>query len=244
MINFDELVTKCIKDCQYDNIYIKINNKEELEQLLNELHTRGYKWNSEDSLLDKIVVPDSATAIVVYVDEGRICWASSIPLNDEYVVNFESLKFDFKDNKEPTIYISGAISGTDDYMERFEKAETELETIGYTVINPAKINSFLPITTTWEQYMEIDYKLLDICDYIYMTKGWQNSKGANAELEYAKEHNIKIIYESEKVLKCDNGLSFIYDDEDKDMYILYNGKKMYMNKGDVKALNRWLFKVL
>ena len=43
------------------------------------------------------------------------------------------------------IYISGAITGTDDYMERFEKAEKELTDKGYSVLNPAKVNAQLPI---------------------------------------------------------------------------------------------------
>ena len=42
------------------------------------------------------------------------------------------------------IYISGAITGTDDYMERFSKAEKELAEQGYSVVNPAKVNAQLP----------------------------------------------------------------------------------------------------
>ena len=36
------------------------------------------------------------------------------------------------------IYISGAISGTKDYMERFARAEKELTEKGWSVVNPAK----------------------------------------------------------------------------------------------------------
>lgn len=39
------------------------------------------------------------------------------------------------------IYISGAITDTDDYMERFARAQKELESQGYSVINPALVNS-------------------------------------------------------------------------------------------------------
>ena len=46
---------------------------------------------------------------------------------------------------EIKIYISGAVTGTEDYMERFEAAEKKLTEAGYSVINPAKINSFLPV---------------------------------------------------------------------------------------------------
>ena len=48
------------------------------------------------------------------------------------------------------IYISGAITGTDDYMERFVKAEKELTENGYSAINPAKVNAQLPEDTSYE----------------------------------------------------------------------------------------------
>lgn len=38
------------------------------------------------------------------------------------------------------IYISGPITGTDNYMERFEKAENGLKALGVSVVNPAKVN--------------------------------------------------------------------------------------------------------
>lgn len=93
------------------------------------------------------------------------------------------------------IYISGAISGTDDYMERFAKAENELIKKGYSVINPAKVNAQLPKDTTHEEYMKISFCLLDMCDSIYMLKGWEHSLGANEEFLHAVKTNKIIIYE-------------------------------------------------
>lgn len=83
------------------------------------------------------------------------------------------------------IYISGAITGTDDYMERFGEAQKLLEAKGYDVINPARINDLLPKNTTYEQYMSISITLLDMCSSIYMLKGWEKSIGANREYGYA-----------------------------------------------------------
>ena len=51
------------------------------------------------------------------------------------------------------IYISGKITGTTDYIHRFERAEKTIS--NYIVINPAKVNAQLPIETTWEEYMEM-----------------------------------------------------------------------------------------
>ncbi len=62
------------------------------------------------------------------------------------------------------IYISGAITGTVNYMERFAEAEKLLEKKGYTVINPAKINAQLPLSTSYEEYMRIDAIMQSIED--------------------------------------------------------------------------------
>lgn len=93
------------------------------------------------------------------------------------------------------IYISGAISGTTDYQERFEEAETELKKMGYSVINPAKINAMLPKDTTWEEYMKMSICMLEMCDYIYMLKNWENSKGACMEMRKALESNITLLFQ-------------------------------------------------
>ena len=82
-----------------------------------------------------------------------------------------------KANKKQTehIYISGPITGTSDYMERFEKAEKELIENGYSVINPAKVNAMLPEDATWEEYIKVSLTLLSICTGVYMMPGWRRA---------------------------------------------------------------------
>lgn len=92
------------------------------------------------------------------------------------------------------IYISGKITGTTDYMNRFEDAEKALSKY-YTVINPAKVNAQLPKETTWEEYMRMSICMLEMCNVIYMLNGWEDSKGARMEYDFAKEHNYKIFFE-------------------------------------------------
>ena len=93
------------------------------------------------------------------------------------------------------IYISGPITGRDDYMAKFTAAEDWLKN-EYEVINPAKINSLMPDTFTHEEYMTTSLAMLKCCDMIYMLKGWENSKGAKQELVYAAEHELPIILEN------------------------------------------------
>lgn len=83
------------------------------------------------------------------------------------------------------IYISGPITGTDDYMQRFAKATEKLVNEGFIPINPAAVNSMLPKETTYEEYMSMSLTMLDMCKGIYMLEGWEDSKGANREYGYA-----------------------------------------------------------
>ena len=82
------------------------------------------------------------------------------------------------------LYLSGAITGTDDYMDRFSVAEKSLE-VEHTIINPAKVNAQLPSDTDYEDYMKMSFCMLDMCDGIYLLKGWEKSCGSNRELGYA-----------------------------------------------------------
>ena len=96
---------------------------------------------------------------------------------------------------EIKVYISGATAGTEDYLERFEEAEKKLTEAGYSVINPAKINSFLPVDTTHRQYMDMSLTMLNMCNHIYMLKGWEESLGANQEYGYALAKEMTIWHE-------------------------------------------------
>lgn len=94
------------------------------------------------------------------------------------------------------IYLSGKITGTDDYMARFQKAEQEWQDKGWEVINPAKTSATLPILRHC-QYMEFDLVLLKFCDAIYMLDGWMDSEGALEEYRAAKGYGLQIIKEGE-----------------------------------------------
>ena len=153
------------------------------------------------------------TAGEIYeIKDGRIAndRGEKFPLYDEFW-NFEDVKEYFEENGQYSImglsvekynpstlkkvYISGPITGTKDYLERFERIENELPLIhqGVEVINPAKVNANLPESTTWEEYMRMSLCMLSMCDGIYMMEGWQQSRGANLEYAYAKGMGITVL---------------------------------------------------
>jgi len=96
------------------------------------------------------------------------------------------------------IYLSGRISGTEDYLERFEKAERKLKSRGWTcdVINPARICSMLPRDMSHSEYMLVCIAMLSVCDAIYIIDPHdvETSNGVKEECIYALSHKMQIIY--------------------------------------------------
>ena len=92
------------------------------------------------------------------------------------------------------IYISGGISGVENYKEKFNAAQKELKEQGHEVINPSAFDELLP-NLTYEEFMKFDIFLLNMCDAIYMLKGWEKSRGANREYGYALASDKIIVME-------------------------------------------------
>lgn len=96
------------------------------------------------------------------------------------------------------VYISGPITGHEDYMLNFKDAETYLTEQGYIAFNPAAVNSQMPTDTTYDEYMQIAMTMLAMCDAIYLLEGWEQSRGANREYGYALAKGMKIVREVEE----------------------------------------------
>lgn len=93
------------------------------------------------------------------------------------------------------VYISGAIAHYDmnERKEAFSRAEEKLMAQGYDPVNPFR--NGLPDEAHWRAHMRADIAQLLACDYIYMLKDWELSKGAKLELDVASSCGIKVLFE-------------------------------------------------
>ena len=90
------------------------------------------------------------------------------------------------------VYLSGKITGDSNFQKKFAAVELSLRAKGYAVINPCDLcYPFL----SYEQFMHVDFALIDVCDAVYMLKDWTGSSGARREKEYAEKQGKKIMYE-------------------------------------------------
>lgn len=90
------------------------------------------------------------------------------------------------------IYISGKITGDENYVKKFAEAERILTEKGFKVINPCKIGEYEFFS--YEQFLHIDFALIDCCDALFMLPDWRNSKGAIREWHYAQAKGKKIVF--------------------------------------------------
>lgn len=96
-----------------------------------------------------------------------------------------------------TVYISGPITGNDDYYEQFMDAYIRLDNLGHSPVSPISIGveleNKLKRKPTWAEYMREDIRELMRCDGIYMMPGWTDSTGSCAEKHIAFIVGIQLV---------------------------------------------------
>ena len=86
------------------------------------------------------------------------------------------------------------------FKEYFKKAENYLKSLGFkNIINPAKVEKALSKGLNHDQYISIDISILSKCKIMYVLRGWQEYKDAVEEVKYTSSHNIKCIFQDDKV---------------------------------------------
>lgn len=89
------------------------------------------------------------------------------------------------EGRNTKLYISGPITGVENYREIFGKARADLVARGFQVINPAEMAGVLHEGASYEDFLDIDLALLAKADALVQLPGWEHSREANRELGYA-----------------------------------------------------------
>lgn len=92
--------------------------------------------------------------------------------------------------KKVRIYISGPITGIENYKQKFKDAAKEAvkkfkkEGVEVIIYDPAdKIGAIDGMD--YEDCLAVDFAFIDCCDIIFLMKDWEKSKGAKRECWYA-----------------------------------------------------------
>ena len=95
------------------------------------------------------------------------------------------------------IYLAGPMTGLPKFnAPAFKAMEIALSAKGHTVMNPANhIPICNPEAIAYEKYLALGLFMIEICDAIFLLKGWETSKGARLERIFAEQRNKLIMEE-------------------------------------------------
>ena len=99
--------------------------------------------------------------------------------------------------KRTVTYVSGPITGwpEEEAIEKFEHAEQLIRDRGEVPINPLKL---CKLNMTYEVCMRKDITVMLLqANKIYMIAGYENSAGAELELDVAEMCGLEVEYEEE-----------------------------------------------
>jgi len=104
--------------------------------------------------------------------------------------------------RQIVVYISGKYSGdVEANISVAREKAIQLWDAGYVALcphlNTAHFNENGPCT--YDDFIEGDLQLLSRCDVIYMLEGWDESKGAKIERDFAMMNGIHICYNDKEL---------------------------------------------
>jgi hypothetical protein len=85
------------------------------------------------------------------------------------------------------IYISGKITGDDNYRVKFLKAKDRLFEAGYFPFNPAVLEEM-----QWKKAMRVVVKAMLDCEGVALLPDWKDSRGAKIEARLSREVGIPV----------------------------------------------------
>jgi ribosomal protein L13E len=89
------------------------------------------------------------------------------------------------------IYISGRVTGDDDYVKKFRAAARRLEEAGSRAENPVNFVTERE-KAVWQKAMRVALRIMTFCDGVALLPDWQESKGAGIEERLARGLGIPV----------------------------------------------------
>ena len=102
-------------------------------------------------------------------------------------------------SRKPIVYISGKITGNENHKADFAGAETFLREKGFNVINPCTACEF--DFFEYEDFLRVDFALIDVADAVFMLYNWRDSNGASRERNYALATRKTVLYQESTELE-------------------------------------------
>lgn len=91
------------------------------------------------------------------------------------------------------LYVSGPMSGMPEHnFPAFNAMAAKLRAMGHEVVNPAEYDNALSGKVTWHECMRRDVILMCDTEALVVLPGWENSKGANVEIQLARWLDLRI----------------------------------------------------
>jgi len=110
--------------------------------------------------------------------------------------------------KYKKVYLSGPITGKANFnVEEFKKYENKFKNLNFNVVNPHNLFSKDEVSEMYEKldnqeitfeefhgfFMRRDIIEMMSCDFVALLNGYETSKGANIEVNLARNINMPII---------------------------------------------------
>ena len=95
-------------------------------------------------------------------------------------------------------YVSGPVTGVENYREAFDQVCAEYREAGYLVINPCDaFGSAPPDPGDYEKFMRFHVASILTADLMVMLPGWEHSRGACFEKALADMIGLAVVFVEE-----------------------------------------------
>lgn len=147
-----------------------------------------FNVNNEKWPLCAVITKNNGTEIVLSFN----VYGSALPYMDTSVFD---LTLYVKNENRKKVYISIPISGKDitEVNLHVDLAKKGLESNDYNPITP--FDASPDSNASYAEHMGRDIQAILECDAVYFCRGWQDSKGCQAEYEVAKIYGKKMVFE-------------------------------------------------